>query len=80
MPQIAHQDYIRIEVASLDSQEGFTAEEKALIRKNISNWPDIILFDKEDPSIQSRIIAASIGAIAWYDLATQTIAASSISE
>lgn len=76
--EIAQQDFIYIEVASMDSQEGFTAEEKALIRKNISNWPDIILFDKEDPSIQSRIIAVNDTAVAWYDPVNQTIASSSI--
>lgn len=78
--KIAQQDYIRIEVASLDSQDGFTAEEKALIRKNLSNWPDVLLVDKDLPSNQSRIIAAHDEAIAWFDPANQTVVSTSITE
>lgn len=77
--KIAQQDYIRIEVASLDSAVGFTSEEKALIRKNLSNWPDIILAEKGSPSL-SRIVAVSAMSIAWYDINSSTIALSDIGE
>lgn len=79
MPQIAQQDYIRIEVASLDSAVGFTSEEKALIRKNLSNWPDIILAEKGSPS-QVRIVAVDARLIAWCDTNSSTIALSDIGE
>lgn len=78
--KIAQQDYIRIEVASLDSsQHEFTSEEKALIRKHLSNWPDIILVEKGLP-YQVRIVAADARTIAWYDMNSLSIVLSDIGE
>lgn len=72
MPQIAQQDYIRIQVADLDYTTEFTAEEKNAILKHIANWPDILLEDSK--GVKARILARQSTAIFYFDVENGEVA------